>query len=79
MSGYLPPYLLGLTDEVPDLGRNPFAFGRTHACRVLGDFLGGAFHLLAQLVGARLGPGIETGDAGHLGPIPPSCAPARTP
>jgi hypothetical protein len=58
--------LLGLTDEVPDLGRDAFAFGRAHARRIFGDFLGGAFHFLAQLAGACLGLGIEVGDAGYL-------------
>ena len=33
---------------------------------VLGDLLGAALYLLAQLAGVRLGLGIEVGDAGHL-------------
>jgi hypothetical protein len=57
---------LGLTDEVPDLGGDALALGHAHARRVLGNFLGGAFHLVAQLAGASLGFGVEVGDAGHL-------------
>src|SRR5260370_35877744 len=58
--------LLGLADEVADLGRDAIALGRAHAHRVLGDFLGRLLHLLAQLAGTCLGLGIEVGDAGHL-------------
>src|SRR5260370_37017642 len=59
-------FLLGLADEVPDLGRDALALGHAHARRVLGDFLGRPLHLLAQLAGAHLGLGIEVGDAGYL-------------
>src|SRR5216684_2513403 len=61
-----PAFLLGLADEVPDLGGEAFALGRPHARWIPGDLLGGPLHLFAQFGAARLGFGIEVGDTGHL-------------
>jgi hypothetical protein len=49
----------GLADEIPNLGRDAFAFGRAQLGRVLGDLLGGVSHLLAQLSGAELRGRVE--------------------
>ena len=43
-----------------------YRLGGAHARRVLGDLLGCALHLLAELGGARLGLGIEIGEASYL-------------
>jgi hypothetical protein len=43
-----------------------YRLGGAHARRVLGDLLGCALHLLAELGGARLGLRIEVGDASYL-------------
>src|SRR6266849_10934826 len=61
-----PAFLLGLADEVPDLGGEAFALGRPHARWIPGDLLRRLFHFLAQLGAARLGLGIEVGATGHL-------------